>query len=43
MEEDQYAAGTLGPTTAPNWTMLHTEQRDVYLTGPVFFCFGKKV
>ena len=40
MEEDPYAGG-VGPTNAPNLTMLHTEQREAYLTGPVFFCFGK--
>jgi hypothetical protein len=37
--EDQYAG--VGPTNAPNWTMLHREQRDDYLTTPVFVCFGK--
>ena len=41
MEGDQYAG--VGPTNAPNWTMLHTEQREDYLTTPVFFCFGRDI
>jgi hypothetical protein len=39
MEGDQYAG--IGPTNAPNWTMLNPEPRDDYLTTPVFFCFGE--
>jgi hypothetical protein len=39
MEGDQYAG--VGPTNAPNWTMLNPEPRDDYLTTPVFFCFGE--